>query len=82
MALRPPLIDAALAAAGRYRRTSVRSRCSRVAAGSAVSPVCTAEGWMIVDEGDTSQWNRSGAESTAIGPAAGSPYAIPTMAAR
>ena len=38
-----------------YRRTSVRNRCSRVAAGSAVSPVCTGEGWMIVDEGDTSQ---------------------------
>ena len=31
----------------------------------------TADGWMIVEDGDTSQWNRSGAESAAIGPGRG-----------
>jgi hypothetical protein len=36
--------------------TSVTNRCSNVAAGSAVIPVCASDGWMIVDDGATSQW--------------------------
>ena len=42
-------------------------------AGSPQSPVCTADGWMIVLDGATSQWKRAVVSSAAIGPASGSP---------
>jgi hypothetical protein len=45
-------------------------------------PVCTADGWMIVLDGATSQWNLAVVSSAAIGPASGSPRAIRSMASR
>ena len=49
------------------------TRPSSVASGSAVSPVCTAEGWTMVLLGDAIQWNRSAGGSEARGPASASP---------
>ena len=65
-----------------FTPTSVRTRCSSVAAGSDVRPAWTADGWMTVDEGATSQWNRSGFESAARGPASGAPAAIRRIRSR
>ena len=50
---------------------------SSVAGGSDVIPVCTAEGWIIVELGAVSQWNRSARSIRAIGP----PFAAPDATA-
>ena len=42
----------------------------------------TSDAWMIVLDGDTSQWNRSAGSSRAIGPADASPAAIRSIASR
>ena len=55
-------------------------RWSSSVAGSSHSPVWTSDGWIIVLDGETSQWNRSAWPSRAIGPASGSPAAIRSMA--
>ena len=70
------------------RRLTLRSadelltRSSSSAAGSSDRPVWTSDGWMIVLAGETSQWNRSAGSNRAIGPAAGSPAAIRSIASR
>src|SRR5581483_4711354 len=62
--------------------TSSANSASSVACGSSESPVCTAEGWMIVLEGATSHPNRSDAGSAAIASPSGSPAATRTRASR
>ena len=54
------------AGCGASERNSLSSSC----AGSPQRPVCTADGWMIVLDGATSQWKRAVVSSFAIGPAA------------
>ena len=50
--------------------------------GSPQTPVCTADGWMIVLDGATSQWKRAVVSSCAIGPPSASPAAIRSIASR
>ena len=54
-----------------HQRTSRSKSSSRQAAGSSQRPVCTSDGWTIVLDGATSQWNRAVVSSAAIGPALG-----------
>lgn len=63
-------------------RTIVLSRCSSTSVGSSQEPVCTADTWMIVLRGDTSQWKRSLCDSCPIGPACSPPAQIAGMVAR
>src|SRR4051794_7434267 len=67
-------------------RTGLPQRSTRRAksrpnspSGSAVRPVCTGPAWTIVLAGATSQWKRSEAGSSAIGPPCGSPAAISSI---